>query len=218
MKVRIFTLRFSKIMEGFDDENVRLFMSDKEIVSANEHFFEKDGLPYIALVLFYHSGPPALEVEKKTEARESRKSEYKSILDDQSMPAFNMLKEWRRERAKQMGSPPYVVFNNRELAMIAEKAPANLNELAQIRGVGSWKLEKFGDEVLGIVRKLAELKKAEPKKKGSSRICGERCLDGSQTILVWCVLASMEWRIRVTATRAGRPGYLYRSPQIRDEP
>ena len=50
MKVRIFTLRFSKTMEGFDDEDVRLFMSDKEIVSANEHFFQKDGLPYIALV------------------------------------------------------------------------------------------------------------------------------------------------------------------------
>ncbi len=56
------------------------------------------------------------------------------------------------------------------------------------------------------------------KKRGSSRICGERCLDGNQTILVWCVLASREWHIRGTATRAGSSGYLYRSPQIRDEP
>ena len=53
---------------------------------------------------------------------------------------------------------------------------------------------------------------------GSSRICGERRLDGNQTILVWCVLASREWHIRATATRAGSSGYLCRSPQIRDEP
>src|SRR3990170_4864186 len=46
LHIKIFTLRFSDATEGFDDDSIRAFMADKEIVSLKEQFFFKDTVPY----------------------------------------------------------------------------------------------------------------------------------------------------------------------------
>ncbi len=51
--------------------------------------------------------------------------------------------------------PPYVVFDNRQLAHIAVKAPESRNRLGEVEGVGKAKLEKYGPEILGIIRQKA---------------------------------------------------------------
>jgi hypothetical protein len=48
MLIKIFTLKFSEAIGGFDDEKLRTFMADKEIVSMKERFFIKDNVPYWA--------------------------------------------------------------------------------------------------------------------------------------------------------------------------
>ena len=47
--------------------------------------------------------------------------------------------------------PAYIVFNDRELAGIAEASPQSLAELADCPGVGPIKLERWGDEVLAVL-------------------------------------------------------------------
>jgi DNA helicase-2/ATP-dependent DNA helicase PcrA len=66
-------------------------------------------------------------------------------------PDAQRLREWRRERAKADEVPPYVVFHDSVLHAIAAARPGTLGELAQISGVGPAKLERYGDEVLGVV-------------------------------------------------------------------
>jgi DNA helicase-2/ATP-dependent DNA helicase PcrA len=61
------------------------------------------------------------------------------------------LREWRLERAKVDGVPPYVVFHDSVLHAIAEQRPASLGELAQISGVGPAKLERYGTDVLAAL-------------------------------------------------------------------
>ncbi len=67
-------------------------------------------------------------------------------------PLFDRLKRWRLERAKADGVPAYVVFHDATLAAIAEARPRDRADLAAISGVGPAKLERYADEVLGIVR------------------------------------------------------------------
>jgi len=62
------------------------------------------------------------------------------------------LRDWRLERARADGVPPYVVFHDSVLQAIAAAQPGSLGELAQISGVGPAKLERYGDEVLALVK------------------------------------------------------------------
>jgi len=53
-----------------------------------------------------------------------------------------LLREWRNEKAKKAGSPPYILFTNIQLAEIAGKYPETLTQLASVEGVGRAKIKK----------------------------------------------------------------------------
>jgi DNA helicase-2/ATP-dependent DNA helicase PcrA len=66
-------------------------------------------------------------------------------------PTGQKLREWRLERARRDEVPPYVVFHDSVLHAIAHAQPSSLGELSQIAGVGPAKLERYGDELLGVL-------------------------------------------------------------------
>lgn len=65
---------------------------------------------------------------------------------------FEALRAWRLERAKESDVPAFVVFTDATLTAIAEAKPSSLAELAQVAGVGSAKLERYGQAVLELLR------------------------------------------------------------------
>jgi superfamily II DNA helicase RecQ len=65
-------------------------------------------------------------------------------------PLAEMLRAWRSRRAD--GKPAYTVINDRTLAAIAESLPATTDELSRIDGIGPTRLERYGDELLALVR------------------------------------------------------------------
>jgi ATP-dependent DNA helicase RecQ len=64
------------------------------------------------------------------------------------------LKRWRLERAREDGVPPYVVFHDRTLLEIADRAPETLEALGEVPGVGPAKLDRYGQRVLELVKEL----------------------------------------------------------------
>jgi ATP-dependent DNA helicase RecQ len=77
---------------------------------------------------------------------------YKEILTENDWPIFKRLKEWRAEKCKKEGVPPYIVFTNLQLAKIAATRPTSLNAIQQIEGIGNSKREKYGNEILQIIK------------------------------------------------------------------
>jgi superfamily II DNA helicase RecQ len=67
-------------------------------------------------------------------------------------PAARALRSWRLQRARADGVPPYVVFPDRTLEEIVRVAPQTPAELAGIHGLGSSRLERYGPELLQVVR------------------------------------------------------------------
>lgn len=65
---------------------------------------------------------------------------------------FDALRAWRKARATEQGVPPYVIFHDRTLAEIATAAPGSRQALGGISGIGHAKLERYGNEVLELVR------------------------------------------------------------------
>ena len=53
---------------------------------------------------------------------------------------FERLRAWRTSVAKELGMPPYVIFHDATLRLIAASPPSTLDELRQVNGVGapSW--------------------------------------------------------------------------------
>jgi DNA helicase II / ATP-dependent DNA helicase PcrA len=70
-------------------------------------------------------------------------------------PGFDALRAWRLERAKADEVPAYVVFHNATLAEIAERKPRTLAELASVPGVGPAKLERYGEDLLAALARVA---------------------------------------------------------------
>ena len=64
---------------------------------------------------------------------------------------FEALRVWRAAEAKNQRIPPYVIFHDAVLRDIAAVRPADLDELAQIKGVGASKLQRYGAAVLRLL-------------------------------------------------------------------
>jgi ATP-dependent DNA helicase RecQ len=67
-----------------------------------------------------------------------------------SGPLAEVLRAWRAQRAD--GKPAYTVINDRTLSAIARALPESRDELSQIDGIGPTRLERYGDEILALVR------------------------------------------------------------------
>jgi ATP-dependent DNA helicase RecQ len=72
-------------------------------------------------------------------------------LDAAAQTRYTALKAWRGEVAKEHNLPAYVIFHDATLAAIAERAPLSLDDLQGISGIGSKKLEAYGEEVLRVM-------------------------------------------------------------------
>jgi ATP-dependent DNA helicase RecQ len=75
-------------------------------------------------------------------------------------PLFEALRSARRSIAAQAGVPPYVVFHDSTLREIAAARPGTLDELARVQGVGSVKLERYGQAMLAALREAEEAPEA----------------------------------------------------------
>ena len=151
MQLRIFTLRFNPATERFDDSAVVGFLADKDVISIHDHFFLKDNIPFITLVVNYRSVPLPATAAADRPAEAQRDQAWRNLLSEEDWPLFNTLRAWRGERSKQEGIPPYVICNNRQLAEVVKARPHTLADLGQIEGIGEAKLKKYGSDMLALI-------------------------------------------------------------------
>ncbi|HEX6059256.1 MAG TPA: ATP-dependent DNA helicase RecQ, partial [Gemmatimonadaceae bacterium] len=74
------------------------------------------------------------------------------VLEGEDAELFASLRTLRGRIAKDEQVPAYVVFPDRTLAEMAVRRPRSLGALADIRGVGPAKLEKYGERFLEAIR------------------------------------------------------------------
>lgn len=64
---------------------------------------------------------------------------------------FEKLKHWRKEKAYKERIRPYIIFSDTSLISICNTKPKTLDELLEIRGVGTKKIENYGEEILNLI-------------------------------------------------------------------
>ena len=151
MQVKIFTIPFNSQMGIFGDEEFNDFSKDKELLSVSDYLFHRDEIPYLTLVVKYKQASSASSnpvFTGKALDKNKNKEEWRKLLNDDTMPLFNTLRQWRSEKSKKDGVPPYVILNNKQLAEICQKRPQSKYDLMKVEGVGMAKAEKYGDDIL----------------------------------------------------------------------
>ncbi|AWK51622.1 hypothetical protein DIC82_11565 [Clostridium beijerinckii] len=66
------------------------------------------------------------------------------------------LKTYRSAKASSNGVPSYFIFNNDEMKRIVEAMPINKQELISIKGFGEVKFEKYGQDIIDIIKSVIE--------------------------------------------------------------
>lgn len=148
MLIKIISLTFDSVFGGFKDDEVREFLKDKELLSVRDYLFVKNDIPYLIFVLKYF--PHRAEVDPKFSTKAKKEEPWRTSLSEHDIGLFNLLRDWRSQRSKKEGVPPYILFTNQQLTDIVKKRPQSLTELTQIEGIGKGKAEKYGDEILSI--------------------------------------------------------------------
>jgi ATP-dependent DNA helicase RecQ len=79
-------------------------------------------------------------------------SPSRGALAGESGDVFLALREWRKGVAKEHGVPAYTVFHDATLQEIARLLPSSLAGLRGISGIGTKKLERYGEPLLTVIR------------------------------------------------------------------
>ncbi|MGE0371110.1 MAG: DNA helicase RecQ [Gammaproteobacteria bacterium] len=67
-------------------------------------------------------------------------------------PLMERLKAWRAGQAREQAVPAYVIFHDSTLAALAATRPRDLDGLSVIDGIGARKLERYGPQLLELLR------------------------------------------------------------------
>ncbi|GHT61155.1 helicase [Bacteroidia bacterium] len=80
-------------------------------------------------------------------------------MDNENIPnlvLFNRLRTWRMAKATELGVPAYGVFTQVSLYEIVNYLPADKKSLLKINGIGQKKIDRFGLEMIEIIREYCE--------------------------------------------------------------
>jgi ATP-dependent DNA helicase RecQ len=69
---------------------------------------------------------------------------------------MSMLRDLRKKVAKNLGVPPFVVFQDPSLEDMALKYPISIEELTNTHGVGEGKAKKYGSEFVSLIARYVE--------------------------------------------------------------
>ncbi len=74
--------------------------------------------------------------------------------DEDTLTLYEALRHWRKERARQRGVESGVIVPREALWELARRAPTSPHELEQVPGLGPWKVQAYGEEILAVVARV----------------------------------------------------------------
>jgi len=163
MLVKVFNLRMDLQSMQYDDSVLVQFASEHDVVAMKTQFFFFQEEPIWSVIVTYRNQyrPSALQQSRKV--RKTYRNIKQGEVDSGTVTVFNQqafeaLRLWRNETARQIGHPASNLFNNRQLEEIVKMNPTSTNELTKIIGIGKYKSSTYGNEILALLSQHAILK------------------------------------------------------------
>ena len=98
---------------------------------------------------FLMTEPPKTKSQTRAETRRRRPAP--ELLDQADQDLLVRLKELRRDMARDLGKPAYIIFSDATLIDMAQKRPVSREQMLGVSGVGEVKFERFGNAFLEAI-------------------------------------------------------------------
>ncbi len=118
----------------------------RDVLNGNKH------VEFVEFVI--HEKREKVRIPKKTK----RELFHEGLLIE--------LKNWRLEKARRIGTPPYTIFHDSSLEALIKETPTLINDLKNVHGFGEAKVAKFGEEIIQVIRGFIEKQDYLKKVKG----------------------------------------------------
>jgi translin len=96
---------------------------------------------------------------RETEAETVKKESVASTepeLNRKEQEIYNILDEWRSQKANEESLAPFIIAHNSWLREIVKLRPATVKELNNIKGFGERRITKYGKEIIAIINRERE--------------------------------------------------------------
>ena len=101
----------------------------------------------------YPGGIPASIEEAMSEEDVPDVSLEELVLDSKQMDIYEKLVVWRAKKATEENLTPSIIARNSTLQEIIRLNPANTHELTMVKGFGERRANKYGKEILAMLKK-----------------------------------------------------------------
>ena len=126
--------------------------------------------PVWSILFFYEGGAPVMQrisaspVEAAVTDRQTPDAQMDSgtPLSGEQVRWIVALKKWRADAAALEGVPLYMVSQNKWLEDIVRMPVKSLDDLKRIRGLGEWRVQKYGAKIVEILNTANAAKRSWP--------------------------------------------------------
>ncbi|MFV0164584.1 HRDC domain-containing protein [Empedobacter falsenii] len=151
MKIKHFYIRLNKENLQIDQDTLNSFLDNVVVKKTVTELI--NGQPNFWSILVFYG-------EQKTN-RQDRNSEKNAVISETELTEeekniYDVLKEWRQDKASELNVPSYVVAHNTELMTITKIKPQSVDELSKVKGFvsGGQKITKYGDDIIAVLNSI----------------------------------------------------------------
>ena len=88
MLARVITLRFDAVIGSFDDGPLREFLKDKEVLSIRDHFFVKNEVPYLTVLVTYYPHRPETTTPAMPRNQQPDGASWRTLVTEAELHPF----------------------------------------------------------------------------------------------------------------------------------
>ena len=151
MKIKHFYIRLNKENLQIDQDTLNSFLDNVVVKKTVTELI--NGQPNFWSILVFYDEQKADRQDKNSE-KVAVTSETELTAEEKNI--YDVLREWRQDKASELNIPNYVVAHNTELMTIAKIKPQSLDELSKVKGFvsGGQKIAKYGDDIIAVLNSI----------------------------------------------------------------
>jgi len=143
MRLKCFAIPALTPDEAADE--VSRFLASHRILTIDRKLVDDGPASYWAICVTYQ------QASEPSPAKYS-KTDYRDLLSEEDFAIYARLRNLRKELAQREAVPAYAIFTNEQLATIVRERVSSVEQLGAISGVGTSKVQKYGDAMLALAR------------------------------------------------------------------
>lgn len=150
MQFKIFQIPASGSNEIEDEMNQ--FLRSHRIVSTRSELVNDERRSFWCFCIEYIDG----KLPEKSDRREQPK-DYKEELSDKEFTIFVQLRDLRKRIAEREAVAAFILWTNKQMSDMVKNRCVTKADLKKIERFGDSKVEKYGDEILEILKPAFEV-------------------------------------------------------------